>query len=106
MAGPGFCWEQNNLELLGKQATKTGERLCIQGRVLLESITPRPGSLLDPTEMASLPVLQRNSVETKPESSGLPLSLSALILFWRGELVGVSPQTGRAVIGELLPLCV
>lgn len=71
-----FVLEQNNLELLENQATKAGERLCIQDRAVLEIIIARPSSLLDRTQMVSLPALQRNSVETKPESPGLPFSVS------------------------------
>lgn len=76
-----FLLEQNNLELLGNQAVEAGERLCIQGRVLLEIIISRPGDLLDGTEMVSLPDLQRKNVETKPVSPGLPFSVSPFISF-------------------------
>lgn len=40
-----FLLEQNNMELLGNQAIKAGERPCIQGRAVLEITISRPGGL-------------------------------------------------------------
>lgn len=100
MAGPGFCWEQNNLGFLGNQAIKAGERLCIQDTVLLEIIIPGPGSLLDRTEWF-LCQLCKEIVGSKARELRLVLlSFPIYYISGKGAHVGVSSQTGKAAIGE------
>lgn len=77
-----FLLHGNSVELLVKQAIKAMERPCVQSRAMLEIMISRPGSLTHWTSVVSLPALQRNSVETKPESPGLPFSVSPFISLW------------------------
>lgn len=102
-----FLLGQNNLELLGHQAVEAGERLCIQGRVLLEIIISRPGGLLDGTGLSTRSAKKECGNKASEPRFAL-LSFPIHFFSGKGQHVGVSLQTGKVAIGEPLPhpLCV